>query len=336
MAMNSGHDDVFGYGVDGGLSGEDDATLAHTDRLLSTLGSGALPEGRDVHEAELLGIFDDWRAEVDREPFPPLPSEEALAAALSPMVVSLADRRAERDGRPGSSRRSRVLRTLTGAAAAVAMVVGGLSVASYDTQPGDALWGVHQSMFAENAEGVELVSSLNQTLDEAETAARDGDHETARELLDSVSAQLADVRKTEDRVSLIQRRDSIERNLHRVVPAPVTSPTAPAGTPGADEPDADGPHPTDVPTTSEPAPPQLTLEPAPPSRPGGEPDAPAPSGPPAPGGQPSPQGELDLPPPNPMMEPAPPQTTPTTTSRPQPSPDGPSPLTTDGQPEETE
>src|SRR5699024_710462 len=104
----------------------------------------------------------------------------------------------------------------TGAAAVAAMIVGGLSVAAHSAMPGDPLWGVSKTVFADSAGDVELVSDLSEHLTAADLAAREGDREKAERLLGEVSERLDEVGDASERVELMKRRDAIQRGLSRI------------------------------------------------------------------------------------------------------------------------
>ena len=275
MAMN---DDDRDRARSGASAWDDDADLDRLDALFSGLGAGDRPEGADPAETELLGILADWRADLDERALPPLPAipedfgadRGAGDGGLAPVLPLTRRRGRVCDGGHHHGRRPALWQAVTGAAAVAAVLVGGLSIVAHDARPGDPLWGINKTIFSDHAGDVELVSDLTDRLAEADAAARRGDRETAARILDEVSARLGEVGDTEARVELMRRRDAIERDLVRVDPSAVPSPTpdAPAPTPAPDEP---APAPSEAPQTSaapeapepapspQPAPPEETL-----------------------------------------------------------------------------
>lgn len=272
MAMNDDHVDSTTGGDDvASLAdhGYDPAELERDEELLAALGAGERP-GADGADADLLAMLADWRSEVGSAPLPDLPGDEEIAVALSPNVAPLRPRRGGvRSGRHHHGQRPALWQAATGAAAVAAMIVGGLSVAAHSAMPGDPLWGVSKTVFADRAGDVELVSDLSEHLTAADLAAREGDREKAERLLGEVSERLDEVGDASERVELMKRRDAIQRGLSRITPSAVPSPAPEEAPAPENSPDSDPA--TLVPGAPTP-PPQ---DPLAPSSPGG-PGAPAP------------------------------------------------------------
>lgn|GEM_PF-2840291 len=228
--------DRFGGERADGTGTHDDASLDAQEILLAALGAGERPVGGDAAEQRLLDVLADWRASTEAAPLPALPTDREIHEALSPEVVSLHSRRGRvRAGEHHHGRRPAMWQAVTGAAAVAAVLVGGLSVAAHQSAPGDPLWGVNKTIFADHAGEVELVSELTDSLQRAGDAARNGDRDTAARLLEEVSARLGQVGDPGQRVELMRLRDAIERDLSRVTPTAVPSP-APAPAPEAGRP----------------------------------------------------------------------------------------------------
>lgn len=205
----------------------DPAAVERDDELLDVLGGGDRPDREDV----LLAMLADWRSELDAAPLPALPSEQEIDVALAPNVTRLWPRRGwAKSHEHHHGQRPALWQAVTGAAAVAAVIVGGLSVAAHSAMPGDPLWGVSKTIFSDRAGEVELVSDLSEHLAAADTAAREGDRDTAERLLAEVSGRLDEVTDASERVELMKRRDAIRRDLSRVVPSSVPSP-APAPAP---------------------------------------------------------------------------------------------------------
>ena len=220
-------------------AGFDTAELDRSEALLAALGAGLRPGSDDASSDPLAALLADWRAETDAAPLPALPGEEEIAVALAPNVAPLRPRRGwAKSHEHHHGERPALWQAVTGAAAVAAVLVGGLSVAAHNALPGDPLWGVSKTIFAERAGDVELVSDLSDHLAAADAAARLGDRDTAKRLLGEVTDRLDEVADASERVELMKRRDAIQRDLSRVVPtavpspAPVPEPVAPP-TPGA-------------------------------------------------------------------------------------------------------
>ncbi|WP_253919727.1 hypothetical protein [Dietzia psychralcaliphila] len=212
--------------------GPDPEALQRDDELLSVLGAGNRPADTDA----LAAILADWRGEVDSAPLPALPGDEEIEVALASNVSRLWPRRGwAKSHEHHHGQRPALWQAVTGAAAVAAVIVGGLSVAAHSAMPGDPLWGVSKTIFADRAGEVELVSDLSEHLAAADLAAREGDRERAERLLEEVSGRLDEVSDASERVELMKRRDAIRRDLSRVTPSSVPSPApapAPAPAPG--------------------------------------------------------------------------------------------------------
>ncbi|PAY23689.1 hypothetical protein CEY15_07300 [Dietzia natronolimnaea] len=236
MAMN---DDEVGPGTrDDAASldghGPDPEAVERDDQLLDALGAGGRPTDTDT----LATLLADWRGELDSAPLPELPGDEEIGVALAPNVSRLWPRRGwARSHEHHHGQRPALWQAVIGAAAVAAVIVGGLSVAAHSAMPGDPLWGVSKTIFADRAGEVELVSDLTEHLAAADLAAREGDRERAERLLDEVSGRLDEVADASERVELMKRRDAIRRDLSRITPTSVPSPApapepAPAPAPG--------------------------------------------------------------------------------------------------------
>lgn len=243
------------YGMDG------------VDRMLDALGRGQHPADDGDANDPLLTLLYTWRSDVAADPLPAGPSAEDIDDAFSAAKVTRLDsaRRARDDRR--RPRHGHAWSAAAIAAAAVAAVaLGSASIMAYSAGPGDALWGVHKTLFNHDAASVELVADLQRDLDSADAALDAGDTERAAQILDSVSERIDDVESAADRVDLIRRRDQIERDINREqsadsgavqapVPAPPVTSTPPSQPPVS--PTAPQPSPSVVvpPQTSIPLPP---------------------------------------------------------------------------------
>lgn len=184
-----------------------------------------------------------WRADVHARPLPT--DDDALVTA------ALAARPA---------RRGRFLVPVTAAAAAAVVALAGAGVATREARPGDALWGVSQVVFAEQARSVEAAGTVETDLGVAERALAEGRLADADAALARAGAQLPAVAGPQGAAELRERYDSLTRARAGVAPAPSPSPTS---TPA-------GPAPSTVPSrsTAPSAVPPVVVEPGPTDEPG--------------------------------------------------------------------
>ena len=82
---------------------------------------------------------------------------------------------------------------MAGAAAAIAVVVGGLVAFSYDSAPGDPLWSVKSVVFSEQADSTVAQMETTSKLEQAEELIASGDVDGARALLDGAAASTGSV-----------------------------------------------------------------------------------------------------------------------------------------------
>lgn len=163
------------------------------DELINALQAGMTvstpgrPGYGDDHVASILAA---WKAEVDAEPIPELVDLDTAMAAIEA-------------GRPTTARRPRWhLAPVAAAAAFVVLAVGGVSVGSAGSEPGDALWGVSKVLYSERAESVEAAARVETRISTAKKALADGRTEVATQELQAAQADLATVRPQEGKADL--------------------------------------------------------------------------------------------------------------------------------------
>lgn len=180
------------------------------DALVSQRGLPA----RSPVDHELAALLRSWRAEVTAAPMPAGPSLEEVEAGIA----------AQR--RTATRRRSvTVARYAAGAAAACAIVFGGLTVVAHDASPGDPLWGVKEAMFAADASATLAAVDVENDLDHAVDLLSAGDTSAAQDYLNHAESELADVTDTDRRAELQAKIDQLRGLLPTItLPQTVTSP----------------------------------------------------------------------------------------------------------------
>lgn len=162
---------------------------------------------------ELAALLSNWRAEVTAAPMPANPTLEEVEAGIATQR------------RTATRRRSlTVARYTAGAAAACAIVFGGLSVVAHDASPGDPLWGVKEVMFGADASATLAVGDVENDLDQAVDLLSTGDRSAAQTLLNRAESQLADVTDTDRRAELQAKIDQLRGLLTSILPT-ITLPT---------------------------------------------------------------------------------------------------------------
>lgn len=259
------------------------AEVQRDDALLDALSGGRPVATGSPEESELAALLADWRAEILA---PAMPAEPTLGRVVAAVDDQLSG--AGRHGRRGL----RLLRPIAGAAAAVAVVMAGLTVFSYNAVPGDPLWKVKEVVFTERANSTVASIDTTTNLEEAERLIKAGDSTAAVQLLQSAGKRVTDVNESDKRDALTARMDKLMADAAKSG-APTSTVTTTPGESAAAGVTTTAPAPpvTTVPggpaTTVPPGPTELPVVPSvPPVT--SEPTTPAPSPSPSPSPQPSP------------------------------------------------
>ena len=294
------------------------------DALISALAAGR----RDVDGDELTGLIVRWRDSVDARPHPEHPDLDEAAAALSAAPQGWARRRFS----------AVALAPLT-AAAVVGAALLGIGIAAHSSAPGDPLWGVSKTLFAEHSRSVQAATDVRSDLDQASAALDKGSTTEAKQILARAAGHLMEVDPDEGRTDLMVLASVLTRRAEREsgrAGSSSTTSTAPTASPSAvptTTPTAPPARPT---TGSAPSPDRFPLPSKPPPTGVEAPPAVAPTTPPVvPTVIPSPTGQPTSPPPAPSSPPPAPTTAvpPVTTTEAPPAP--PDPPTTTVAPEPT-
>lgn len=160
------------------------AAVQRDDALIDALASGGDVPTATAEEYRLASLLAGWRAEIVAPELPAGPTLDEVAAAVDAEIAR------EQAPRRGSLR---LLRPVTGAAAAIAVVMAGITVGSYNAQPGDPLWKVKSVVFTERANSTVAGIDTKNNLEEAERMIRSGDSEGAMAVLESASKRVGAV-----------------------------------------------------------------------------------------------------------------------------------------------
>jgi hypothetical protein len=187
------------------------AVRADDDFIEALLEKRVVPAQSPV-DHELAALLSNWRAELIDRPMPVGPSLADVEAGIA------AQRRA------GSRRRSlMVARYTAGAAAACAILFGGVSVMAHDASPGDPLWGVKEVMFGADASATLAAGDVENDLDHAVDLLSTGDRSAAQNYLNRAESQLADIGDADRRAELQAKIDQLRGLLTAILPT--TPPT---------------------------------------------------------------------------------------------------------------
>ncbi|WP_084478717.1 anti-sigma-D factor RsdA [Nocardia jejuensis] len=224
----------------GGDTGPVDiAAVRRDDALIDAIaGDGPVQTGTS-DEYQLAALLANWRAEIVAEPMPAGPDLDSIVAAVNQEIGA---RQARISAQSGG--RLRLVRPLLGAAAALALVVGGLTAFSYSAEPGDPLWRVKEVVFSEQAQTT-VVARADSDLAEAEQLIKDKKPEQAKAVMERASSNASQVNDSTKKGDLVDRWQVLLTQLSAVDPeiAKSLEPSAPVTTtPGK-------PSVTTVPTT---------------------------------------------------------------------------------------
>ncbi len=222
---------------DAGDSGPVDiAAVRSDDALIDAIASDGPVRTDSPEEFQLASLLADWRADLLAEPMPAGPDLDTVFAAVNQEIGA-------RQVRVGASSRGRLrlVRPLLGAAAALAVVFGGLTAFSYSAAPGDPLWRVKEVVFSEQAQST-VVQHADDDLVAAQNLLDSGNPEQARARLEQASVTASQVDDKGKREDLIARWNLLRDQL--AVKAPEIAaqlPTPAPTTPGQTKPSSPSP-----------------------------------------------------------------------------------------------
>jgi len=205
--------------------GPDVAAVLADDRLVEAIRAGdcSAADAGDAVAALLLA----WRADVDAQAPPVHPDLDDAAGALRAAL------RAPRRRVP-----FRLVTPVAGAAAAFAIASAGIGYAAHGSGPGDPLWGVTQTIFADHARSVQAAAAVSAELAQAEAALASGTPAEARAALDKAVRNLPAVASGDGRQALEDRHERLVQRLAQVgAPTPPPSVAPPGRSPLTTSPD---------------------------------------------------------------------------------------------------
>ncbi|MBF6292328.1 hypothetical protein IU454_10670 [Nocardia farcinica] len=173
----------------------DIAAVRRDDALIDAIASDGPVQTDSAEEFQLAALLADWRAELIAAPLPSAPDLDTVVAAVNQEIGA-------RKVRVGAQARGklRLLYPITGAAAALALIIGGTTAFSYGAEPGDPLWRVKEVVFSEQAQTT-VVQRADTELDQAKQALAQGNTTQAVALLERAQGnvdQISDGAKKQD------------------------------------------------------------------------------------------------------------------------------------------
>ena len=197
------------------------AAVQRDDALIDALASGGDVPTATAEEYRLASLLAGWRAEIVAPELPSGPTLDEVAAAVDAEIAR------DQTPRRGSLR---LLRPVAGAAAAIAVVMAGITVGSYNAQPGDPLWKVKSVVFTERANSTVAGIDTKNNLEEAERMIRSGDSEGAMAVLESASKRVGAVSDSAKRDELNAWHDRLMADAAATSALPVPPPQVPGVT----------------------------------------------------------------------------------------------------------
>ncbi|MEV0945888.1 anti-sigma-D factor RsdA [Rhodococcus sp. NPDC049939] len=228
----------------------DVAAVRRDDSLIDAIASDGPVATDSPEQYELALLLTNWRSDIEAKPIPAEPALDDVIAAMGTAKTRSA----------GSVVRGKLflLRPIAGAAAAIAVIMGGATIFSYNAEPGDPLWGVKSVVFSQQAESTVARIDTTSQLEEAERMIAAGDAPRARDMLANAADRAGGVREPEVRSELDGWRSQLAAEVDRIAPTTPpeeTTPPVPTTTdesPEATEPSSTAPETSDstVPSSS--------------------------------------------------------------------------------------
>ncbi|MGW5147844.1 anti-sigma-D factor RsdA [Rhodococcus koreensis] len=201
----------------------DVAAVRRDDALIEAIAGGG-PVATDSPEQDQLALLlTNWRADIVSTPMPTGPLLDDVIAAIDASDNA-------RSARSAARGKLRLLRPIAGAAAAIAVVMGGATIFSYNAEPGDPLWSVKSVVFSQQADSTVAQIDTTSQLQEAERLIATGDAESAKNLLESAADRAGEVRDADTRNELDAWRAKLAAEVEKIAPTTPPATTTPGTT----------------------------------------------------------------------------------------------------------
>ncbi len=222
------------YAEDSGDAGPVDiVAVRRDDALIDAIAGAGSVETDSAQEFQLATLLASWRADIVDEPMPAGPDLDEVVAAVNQEIGA-------RQTRVAVNRRGslRLVRPLMGAAAALALIAGGMTAFSYGAQPGDPLWKVKEVVFSEQAQTT-IANTANEQVAQAQNLVQQ-DPEQAKKLLANAATNASQLSDDNRKQALGSHWGQVWSSLHAVAPQianqllPPSVTSTPATTSGVD------------------------------------------------------------------------------------------------------
>ena len=195
----------------------DIAAVRHDDALIDSIAADREFECADADERLIAALLTDWRSAIVDLPMPDAPDLDLVAAEVHSSITARRYRMASLNG-------LRILRPVMSAAAVLAIIVGGLSVFSYNATPASPLWGVKEVMFSEQAASTVARMDAADELSKADTAISSGNPTQAISHLETAASRAQAVNDTDAHDQIIGRISELMTTIKSTYPkAPIES-----------------------------------------------------------------------------------------------------------------
>ncbi|NMN97608.1 anti-sigma-D factor RsdA [Antrihabitans stalactiti] len=190
--------------VDGAMV--DIAAVWRDDALIERIASGGTFTSKNADEQQLATLLMNWRSDLLSSELPVNPDVDEIVAAID------RDTKAQ-DDLANSRRKRRVMRSIAGICAALALVFGTTAAFAYSASPSDPLWKVKQVVFNDEAHSTMAQTDAKAELQKAEDLISVGNRTTAREHLDRARDRISDVDDETSRDALLERLNELTDRL---------------------------------------------------------------------------------------------------------------------------
>ncbi|MDR3664410.1 MAG: anti-sigma-D factor RsdA [Mycobacterium sp.] len=188
--------------------------IRQADRFLDSLAADQPVYSTDAAEAELAFLLADWRDGI-RDPAvtTPLTARDAVAALQKGL----------------HRKESRGSLAIVGSVAAALLCLGGFGTAIYAAGPGDALYGLHATLFgAERVSDEQVMLAAQTQMQEVQQMIDNGQWQQAQDKLQALSPTVQSIDTPEHKQQLIQQWNAL---TYKVVEQDPAATLPPAGEP---------------------------------------------------------------------------------------------------------
>ncbi|MBU3061574.1 hypothetical protein KO481_08565 [Nocardia sp. NEAU-G5] len=224
------------YADDSGDTGPVDiVAVRRDDALIDAIASdGPIETGSD-EEFALAALLANWRSDIVDEPLPAGPDLDDIVAAVNQEIGA-------RQVRTVANKRGhlRLVRPLMGAAAAIALIAGGMTAFSYSAQPGDPLWKVKEVVFSEQAQTT-IANNATNDLAKAQVMIEQGEPLQAKALLQSAQTNATQLDDSSRKETVTSKWNQVWTSLNAqhpdiaasLLPTPASGSGEPTTTPSS-------------------------------------------------------------------------------------------------------